>query len=808
MRLSVLAIALLTATPAFSQTLLHIRKPVALQYKADSVTASEQLAGYGLTRVEDYGPFIVATAPNGIDPSQLSKTLGMNVSVVPAGYTLDIAETHIDTRELLPETPPEFAFVDYPVGGPGLYVVQFTSTIRPEWLDALRRSGVRPIQFVNTNGYIVSAPAGLAALRKQLPASAHFVMPLLPSLKVPKSLREASRLSDTTPLPLTVIFDREASPADATTYLRSFDPGSEVVRIAGGALRGWLTAGPATWSTLAQSPGVLWIEPVSPAVLSDERADQIAVGHYGTDLLPTSPGQYKAWLASRPGLSDLSSEIVDIMDSGIQTTLTSQSTCLTGSSMPGGHQDLNNAQNTSRLAYACPTCGQSNARDGYYHGTFVAALIAGDPTQAGGTGLTDSNGFYWGMGLAPGARFGVQKIIADGGSVCGTMNLTANVSNAFSRGARYQNNSWNFVDTTYTSMSQEYDYLVRDATGSFASWANAMTVVFSAGNRTPTGTTPIYSPATAKNVISVGASGLPRAGLGGDCDTAISIRDIPSLSRRGFAPDSNVIKPDLLAPGRSVTSARALGSGGQDCSNSTATLPTTPNGPYYPGDGTSFSAPQVTAAALLVKKTINATPGAYVSPALIKATLVGTAEQLNGGWDFVTNSSVPWAPSRQTGFGRLSLAKLLADSTPKVFIDEDHSSPNPPNRFISSGGFKNYTFTVADPTKPIVGALVWTDAPGNIGASTPRMNEIDMYVLQGSYVYCDGQTYQGYSQRSTGCWLPDFYNTVKRFVIAPNSFTGTFTVQLVGSNITTHAVPGLDGTGPNQDWALFLYNAY
>lgn len=44
--------------------------------------------------------------------------------------------------------------------------------------------------------------------------------------------------------------------------------------------------------------------------------------------------------------------------------------------------------------------------------------------------------------------------------------------------------------------------------------------------------------------------------------------------------------------------------------------------------------------------------------------------------------------------------------------------------------------------------------------------------------------------------------------IAPNSFTGAFTIQLVAQGINEQAVPQVDGpTAPNQDWALFVYNA-
>ena len=94
-----------------------------------------------------------------------------------------------------------------------------------------------------------------------------------------------------------------------------------------------------------------------------------------------------------------------------------------------------------------------------------------------------------------------------------------------------------------------------------------------------------------------------------------------------------------------------------------------------------------------------------------------------------------------------------------------------------------------------------------MNANFVRVNEVDMYVLQGGYVYCDGQYGSQYATRSISCSLPDTSNNVKRARIAPNSFTGQFTIQVVGSSVAQHAVPGLDNGAPNQDWALYVYNA-
>lgn len=66
----------------------------------------------------------------------------------------------------------------------------------------------------------------------------------------------------------------------------------------------------------------------------------------------------------------------------------------------------------------------------------------------------------------------------------------------------------------------------------------------------------------------------------------------------------------------------------------------------------------------------------------------------------------------------------------------------------------------------------------------------------------------GSATASFGCWLPDLTNDAMQHRIAPNSFTGTFMIQLVAQGINEQAVPQVDGpTAPNQDWALLVDNA-
>ena len=87
-------------------------------------------------------------------------------------------------------------------------------------------------------------------------------------------------------------------------------------------------------------------------------------------------------------------------------------------------------------------------------------------------------------------------------------------------------------------------------------------------------------------------------------------------------------------------------------------------------------------------------------------------------------------------------------------------------------------------------------------------NDPDLWALDASYVYqsnlfdSDGLRY-----RATGAYWPHADNTVELVRIRPSDMVSeTFAIEVV-SGVNANAVPGLDGNGPNQDFALYVYNA-
>jgi len=783
----------------------RVRKPIASASVALSTQQLSSLDAAGFKILEDYGPFAVIEGLRS-DVASLQAATGLAFDPLEDAFSVELAGTRIDTSPgaAAPTLDPDLTLADYD-GPTGLYLVQFHAPMRPEWIEPLAAAGARLVQYVGSNAYAVAAPAGLKSLRAALGGTIQYVGVFQPALKLDPELRAATEgLNEL--LAFNVILDGGQDLSATVAAL-----GADVEPQLDGSLGLQIlhtTATAAQARALAKQSPVLWIERVAPGGVSDERVDQYLLPNNGGGA-----GQYATTLANSYGLgvAALSTEIVDVQDTGIQLSNVPnrQSTsCITPAANQTGHADLNNSLNYARLAYACPSDPAANANidDGFGHGSLVASIIAGRPTQSGGaaTFLTwpdsaqDANGFYWNMGVAPGVRIGSTKLWDDNQNLFQNhQTFEALAAAAYTRGARYQNASWNFYTSAYTGESFSFDKVVR--TAGMGDESHSMNVIVSAGNTSHLRA--VQTPATAKNVISVGASGVVR-GLVGACSSSIGIGDIAAISSRGAAYNGSLFKPDLVAPGQVVIGAALPLGRINECSGTTSPLvpdqaPYAGN-IYYAGNGTSYSAPQVTGAAVLVRKTLGA-----VAPSLVKAALIANAESMHGGSDWGNGGvALGWEPTNVQGWGRLSLKRFF-DGTPRVFYSE-----NPSWAFTAAGQWRDLTLTVGDPTKPVLVALAWTDPPGFQGPN-PLVNSIGLYVYSGSNNWCDGLGYYGsqYHTPTSMCYLPpDQVNNVKMIRIAPNTFpaNGQFTIHLYALNVTTGPGPG---GSPYQDWSAYVYNA-
>jgi subtilase family protein len=478
---------------------------------------------------------------------------------------------------------------------------------------------------------------------------------------------------------------------------------------------------------------------------------------------PSGPG-YLAWLAGKGfDSSQFGSFAVNVVDDA--TSLT-------------GHPDLP----ADRIVFQNNPTLQTGPQPG--HG-FLNAHIVGGFNNNAGSPFEDALGFNYGLGIVPWARVGVTAIFGNG-----PFNPFDYESVAYGQGSRISSNSWGFVGLyRYDSAAQAFDVIVRDAQ-SGAAGNQQLIVVFSAANDGPAANT-VSSPATAKNVITVGASenvrqtgtdgcGIPNAG-------ADSADDIIFFSSRG--PVNSVggdgrIKPDLVAPGThieaGVPQSNYDGSGVCD--------------PFFPvgqtlygwSSGTSHSAPAVSGGAALVYQDFLNKGLGIPSPAMIKAILMNSTAYLNG------TGAGGNLPSNSQGMGRMDLGRAF-DGSQRILVDQSRV-------FGSTGETYTATGSVATSTQPFRVTLAWTDAPG-VTTAAPWINNLDLEVTIG------GQTYRGNvfsGAFSTAGGAADFRNNVES-VFLPAGVSGNFTVTVRATNIAGDGVPG-NADANDQDFALVIYN--
>ena len=123
----------------------------------------------------------------------------MTIIAEPDAYRIDGGATHIDIRspeKALFGVPPDLQLADYP-GAVGLYLVKFRGPMRPGWMDPLTKAGVRFIQYVHKNAYIVAASGGLSRLQSLVTGPVIFAGVYQPYYKLAAELRSADAMAAT-----------------------------------------------------------------------------------------------------------------------------------------------------------------------------------------------------------------------------------------------------------------------------------------------------------------------------------------------------------------------------------------------------------------------------------------------------------------------------------------------------------------------------------------------------------------------------------------------------------------------------------
>jgi subtilase family protein/fibronectin type III domain protein len=403
---------------------------------------------------------------------------------------------------------------------------------------------------------------------------------------------------------------------------------------------------------------------------------------------------------------------------------------------------------------------------------------------------------------------------------------------AYDADARVHSNSWGSdAAGAYTTDSRNADDFI---------WNHRdMTITFSAGNAgidangdgvIDAGS--IGAPATAKNVISVGASENDRQGHY-ECDGTLTytscaaqgsfntiftygaawpadypanpIKDDPSagnanqmaaFSSRGPASDGR-IKPDVVAPGTWVLS------GYSDNFQQQYDTSTNPQDHAYQYDGwgfplnqyykymggTSMSNPLVAGGAAVVRDFYYKTYGGMnASAALVKATIINSAVDLPDENNDGVNDNANPIPNRHEGWGRVDLNS--ATNGRRQFVDGAAS--------LTTGANATYTYTIAAGS-PFKVTLAWSDPASTTSAAKNLVNDLDLAVFPPVGTQYLGNVFAGGWSQTGG--TADHVNNLENVYVA-SAAAGTWTVVVRGYNVPSGPQPfalvvdGAFGTPP------------
>ncbi len=706
------------------------------------------------------------------------------------------------------------------------FIVQFNGPVQQAWKDALTAEGAEVLDYIPDFAFKVRMNAGIA-----------------------QRVRGMSFVSNVLPFRAQFKYGADLKRDGATNvYMIRIEKGTNF-----GAVRALIAATGA--QVLAFENDTLIVSANGSFVDAIAAVDDVAsISNFALNQTfvskPESPAKNDeardiigAAVANSRGY-DGSTQIAAVSDTG-----------LGGGTAATAHTDIPASRIVAIYNWpgAAGGCFQTVVNDGSID------VDSGHGTHTSGSVLSDGGAGGIGMGVAPAARLVFQSTEnwatitsfcqifggypANGYFLTGLpTDLKTMYQQAYNAGARIHSNSW--------GAALAGDYTVDSANTDSFVWTNRdMVITFSAGNEGTDANSngvvdndSIGSPATAKNVLTIGASENVRADNWA-CDTSLTYTshdayqtgqtcnsmggnqlnflgtwgqryaaDFPanplfsdvtagnsnqmaSWSSRGPTDDTR-IKPDVVAPGTWILSAfsNLYQEGYGD--------PVNPQNGAYQWDGwgmpynvdykymggTSMSNPIAAGGVTVVKDYYSKAHSINATAALVKATVINSAvDMADENNDGVNDNDFP-IPNVHEGWGRINL-DAATDGT-IAFVEEAASG-------LSTGG--STVFNVTSTGGPLKVTLVWSDYPSTDTASVNLVNDLDLTVSGPSGTFL-GNVFSGGWSATGGS--ADRRNNVENVYIQ-NPVAGTYTVTVNAFNVPNGPQKfalvvdgGTIGTGP------------
>lgn len=587
------------------------------------------------------------------------------------------------------------------------FVVQFEDKITDE--DRLYIESITEIiNYIPDDAYLVKlSNADLLKVRQR--KNIQTILPYFAQLKISNNFETRSVFNSTQKVQVAIILTSEDVLDSVLSKMnKDFVKSAEGKSILVEATLGDL-------EKIAEIDGVAWVSPYSQPSLMEMKLqmdggfktqarmrslNELTGYESGTRIM----GFERAWAYGFSGAN----QIVAMADTGLDT-----------GNIANIHPDF--AGTLGGKAYGLFSRDWS---DPMGHGTHVAGSVMGNGAQSGG--------------MIRGGAFNA-KMVAQGmwspmlNNLSVPQDLKGMFQDAYNMGARIHTNSWgsarNFgAYDNYATQVDEFTWMHPD-----------MLVLFAAGNsggdlnkdgRIDPGT--VSSPGTAKNVLTVGASENYLL-EGGNQTPLLQLRPGPTkwsveplasdtlsnnpngiaaFSSRGPTLDGR-LKPEVVAPGTNIVSLCSTIDGSSDMWGRF-------NEDYCYSGGTSMSTPLVAGGAAVIREYLQYQGVRNPSAALLKAILMGTADDLYPGQygyrEFGQEILQP-GPDVDQGFGRVNISNAVHDYRYASINEAEVGMGQDFEVVISAYDVDNLKIVA-----------VYTDAPGAASSARNLVNDLDMYI--------------------------------------------------------------------------------